>query len=167
MTLAALANLADVIGAFGVIAGLVFVGIQLRQNTLQLQRAEKNATNSEASILRQAIFSDGDLAELLSACVRQTRPLDPIEVDRMSLLFWEMGFQLIQFWERTQHGLFKRQEFESLAPMYAPYFTSAFGLEWWRQARLIFRPDFVVDVEHLMPILSAPVAVSPVVESAA
>lgn len=52
MTLAGFADLAEVIGALGVIAGLIFVGVQLRQNTRQMQRDEMNSAMAQGSALK-------------------------------------------------------------------------------------------------------------------
>ena len=154
MTLADISSLAEIISALGVIAGLIFVGIQLRHATVQMRRAEANATNSEATVLRHAIFTDGEFAEIVSAAVRQTRTLDVVEADRMTQFLWEIGFQALQFWDRTRHGLFSRQEFEGLAPTYLPYLTCPLGLQWWRIARTVYRPDFVADIEKIIPALA-------------
>jgi hypothetical protein len=154
MTLAAFADLAEVVGALGVIASLLFVGVQMRQNTLQLQRAEKNATNIEAAAIRQAIFTDADFAELVSAWVRQSRPLSHVEIDRLTVFLWELGFQIIQFWDRAKSGLFTRQEFDRLTPLYAPYLTTPLGREWWQFARAVYRPDYVEALERVVPELT-------------
>ncbi len=156
MTLADMSNLAEIISALGVIAGLIFVGVQLRQATLQMRRAEANVTNSEASVIRQAIYTDGEFAEVVSAAIRQTRALDVVETDRMTTFLWEIGFQVLQFWDRTKHGLFSRQEFEGLTPSFAPYLTCPVGLQWWRMARTMYRPDFVAEMERIIPALVSP-----------
>lgn len=161
MTLANFSNLAEITGAVGVIAGLVFVGVQLRQATLQLRRAESNAANSEASIIRQAVFADGEFAEIVSSAIRQTRALDVVETDRMTAFLWEIGFQVLQFWDRTKHGLFSKQEFEGLTPSFAPYLTCPVGLQWWTTARTMYRPDFVAEVEKIIPALVSPTASPP------
>lgn len=160
MTLAEIADLAEIIGAFGVIAGLIFVGMQMRQNTLQLRRAETNVTNAEASAIRQALFGDAEFAELISACVRETRELSPVETDRVHAFLWEIVFQTIQFWDRTKHGLFPPGEFERLAPSYAPYLCCSIGRAWWHDVRRFFRSDFVTDVERVIPGMTS--AASPV-----
>jgi len=156
MTLSDLSDLAQIFGVFAVVASLIFVGVQLRQNTVQMQRAERNATNAEASIIRQAVFTDPDVAELVHACVNETRPLSPVEVDRLNLFLWEVGYLIIQFWDRTRYGLFQRkEEYEKIVQSLSPYFTSRFGLAWWRVARGVFRSDFVADLEQVIPTLAS------------
>lgn len=156
MTLVNISNIAEMISALGVIAGLIFVGVQLRQTTLQLRRSEANSANSEASVLRQAIFANGEFAEIVSAAIRETRALGVVETDRMMGFLWEIGFQALQFWDRTKHGIFSKEEFEGIAPVYAPYMTCPLGLQWWAMARKMYRPDFVAEIEKIIPALASP-----------
>lgn len=154
MTLAAFAELAEIIGAFGVIAGLVFVGVQLRQNTLQLRRAETNVTNTEASVIRQSILLNSEVAELVTVSMTGSRALSEVEMHRLTAFFWEVGYQAIQFWDRTKNGLFPRTVFDKTIVVYSPYLTSLHGLNWWRFARTIYEPDFVVAIERAIPALT-------------
>lgn len=158
MTLAAFADLAEVIGAFGVIAGLIFVGFQLRQNTHQLRRAEINAMNTEASPLRQSVMNNPDLAELIAACVANSRPFNATELQRLDSVLWEMSFISFQMWDRAQTKYFPPGDWERTIPAFSPFLTSVVGRTWWRQARGNLRPAFVAAMEDLMPALKAPPA---------
>ncbi len=156
MTLAALADLADVIGAFGVIAGLIFVGLQLRQNTQQLRRVEINAMNAEVSPLRQSVMNNAELAEIVAACVANSRAFSATELQRLDSVFWEMSFIAFQMWDRAQTTYFPAADFERTIPSLGPVLTSPVGRTWWQNARTFFRPAFVDALEALMPGLMAP-----------
>jgi hypothetical protein len=54
MSLEQLANLAQIIGSAGVVLSLIFVGLQLRQNTRAIQRNEHNATMAQWTVIRMA-----------------------------------------------------------------------------------------------------------------
>lgn len=158
MTLAAFADLAEIISAFGVIAGLIFVGFQLQQNTFQLRRVEINAMNVEASPLRQSIMNNPDLAELVSACVANSRPFTATDLQRLDSVFWEASFISFQMWDRSQSKYFPAGDFERTIPAFEPVLTSPVGRTWWQSARAKFRPTFVAAMEALMPALAAPPA---------
>jgi hypothetical protein len=85
MTLAAFADLAEVIGALGVIAGLVFVGVQMRQNTKQLLRAEYNTAMAQGSALRHLLLSNRETAELCFGGL-EMRPSTP-SMNTVSMYF--------------------------------------------------------------------------------
>jgi hypothetical protein len=67
-----LSVLAQVIGTLGVIVSLVFVGLQIRQNTGALQRNEHNSTMPQWTVIRMAIAGNRDLAELMSGTFEAT-----------------------------------------------------------------------------------------------
>jgi len=154
MTLSAFADLAEVIGAFGVIAGLAFVGIQLHQNTLQLRRAEANTAMSQGSAFRQLLFHDREMADLLMRGLAGA-PLDAVDELRLNAVFSEITYMSRQVWERTRHGVTSESdEFErGVVPQVAPLLTTLRGLTWWRRTRKIFPADFVETMENLIPAL--------------
>ena len=55
MSLEQLSYLAQIAGAVGVVLSLVFVGLQIRQNTAALQRNEHNSTMAQWTVIRMAI----------------------------------------------------------------------------------------------------------------
>jgi hypothetical protein len=67
MSLAQLADLAQLIAAVGVVASLVFVGLQIKHNTAALVRNEHNSTMAQWTVIRQAIATNRDMAELMTA----------------------------------------------------------------------------------------------------
>jgi hypothetical protein len=159
MSLTAFASVAEIVGAIAVVASLIFVGVQLQQHTIQLKRAEKNATNAEASVIRQSVLLNSDVAELVHAAVHETRALSPVEVDRFNVLLWEIAYLLLQFWDRTNYGLFLREEeFEKVTRSFSPYFSSKLGRVWWQTAKGVVRSDFAADFEKLIPGMNLPLA---------
>jgi hypothetical protein len=52
MSLAEWSNLAQVIGTVVVIVSLIFIGLQIRQNTSALQRNEHNSTMEQWTVIR-------------------------------------------------------------------------------------------------------------------
>jgi hypothetical protein len=59
-----LSNASQVVGAIAVVASLIYVGFQLRQNTRQLQREENNATQAQWQTIRLTLAGDQDVAQL-------------------------------------------------------------------------------------------------------
>jgi hypothetical protein len=156
MALAAFADLAEVIGALGVIAGLVFVGFQLHQNTKQMRRGEANSAMTQGSALRQLIMSNRDVAELLVSGLRGA-PLDPADELRVNSFFSEITYMTAHVWDRVRSGLAVKDEFSrGILPVITPVMTSPRGLAWWARARATFRADFVADFEALIPALKPP-----------
>ncbi|MBS1117761.1 MAG: hypothetical protein H6Q87_2145 [candidate division NC10 bacterium] len=65
MSLEQLSSLAQVFGSIGVIVSLIFVGLQIKQNTGALQRNEHNSTMEQWTVIRMAIAKNRDIAATL------------------------------------------------------------------------------------------------------
>lgn len=160
MTLAQFADLSEVIGAFGVIIGLIFVGIQLRQNTKQMQRAEANTAMAQASALRHLLLENREVAQLLVSGMSGV-PLDPIDELRLNTVFSEIAYIATNIWDRSRHRLDAPDELERLAPVLAMPLSSDRGRAWWARMRGTLNPDFVQAFEALVPVLRPPAAPLP------
>ena len=76
MSFEQLSYLAQIVASVGVIVSLIFVGLQIRQNTGALQRNEHNSTMAQWTVIRQAIAGNRDIAELMTAGLSGERALD-------------------------------------------------------------------------------------------
>ena len=112
MTFEQMSYLAQIVAAIGVIASLVFVGLQIRQNTATLQRNEHNSTMSQWTVIRMAIATDRDVAELMTAGLRGKRTLDAADQLRLEMLLNENAWASFHIWERTKQGIFPEGTFE-------------------------------------------------------
>ncbi|OQW57803.1 MAG: hypothetical protein A4S17_04105 [Proteobacteria bacterium HN_bin10] len=155
MTLAALADLAEVIGAFGVIASLLFVGVQLRQNTKQMQRGEANSAMAQGSAIRHLIIGDPDVAALITAGVRGGS-LKLEDQLRLNAFFSEVTFLAMQVWDRARNGLVPKDEFErTILANLRLFLGSPRGVAWWANGKNAYWPAFVAALEAAIPELAA------------
>lgn len=152
MSLEQLSWLAQVIGSVGVIFSLIFVGLQIRQNTGALQRNEHNSTMSQWTVIRQGIVSNRDVAELMTAGLSGERALDAADQLRMEQMLQEYLWAAFHIWDRTQRGVFPPGTFEwSNGRLLADMLTTARGSVWWQHAKHVgFVPAFVVDVDAVV-----------------
>lgn len=66
MSLEQLSYLAQIVASFGVFLSMIFVGMQIRQNTAALQRNEHNISMEEWASLRKTIATNREVAELMT-----------------------------------------------------------------------------------------------------
>jgi len=99
LTLEDLGNLGDFIGGIAVVATLIYLAVQIRQNTQQLRRSAEIAaveaadkTFASFSQFRQQITADGQLAELYLKGLRDHDSLTPIERFRFDLLLEDLFY---------------------------------------------------------------------------
>jgi hypothetical protein len=152
MTLEQYSALAQVIGSLGVIVSLVFVGLQIRQNTGALQRSEHNSTMSEWTVIRMAVAQNRDIAELMTAGLNGERSLDAADQLRLEHMLAEYAWASFHIWDRTQRGVFPKGTFEATAgPLLSGVLRAVRGAAWWRSAKLSgFIPAFVADVDAVL-----------------
>lgn len=166
MSLEQLSYLAQIVGSVGVILSLVFVGLQVRQNTAALQRNEHNSTMSQWTVIRMAIAENRDLAEFMTDGLSGHRTLDAADRLRLEQFLQEHAWAAFHIWDRTQRGVFPKGTFEATGgALFGGLLKTPYGAVWWREAKGVgFLPAFVADVDAMlvanMPVVTWPVQAS-------
>jgi len=149
MTLEHAFFVSQIIAAVAVVVSLVFVGREIRENTLALQRGEHNSTMEQWTVIRMAIVKNGDLAELMASGLEGSRPLDRADQLRLEQMLQETAWAAFHIWDRTQRGIFPTGTFEFTGGAFlCAMLATRGGNQWWLKARnFAFLPDFVADVD--------------------
>src|SRR5437868_1017965 len=152
MSLEQLSYLAQIIGSVGLILSLVFVGLQIKHNTAALERNEHNSTMTQWTVIRQAIATNRDIAELMTAGLSGERTLDAADQLRLGQMLQECAWASFHIWDRTRRGVFPKGTFEATAGVYmCGVLRTTGGRAWWDSAKLEgFYPAFVADVDALL-----------------
>ena len=152
MSFEQLSYLAQMVASVGVIVSLIFVGLQIRQNTGALQRNEHNSTMAQWTVIRMAIAKNRDIAELMTAGLHGEGALDPADQLRLEQMLSENVWASFHIWERTQRGIFPKGTFELTAgPLMSDLLKTVRGGAWWRNAKhTAFIPGFVADVDAVL-----------------
>ena len=152
MSLEQLSYLAQIVGSVGVIVSLLFVGSQIKQNTRALERNEHNSTMAQWTVIRQAIATHRDIAELMTAGLSGERKLDAADELRLGQMLQECAWASFHIWDRTQRGVFPKGTFEVTAGVYLrELLQTAGGRAWWNNAKHHgFIPNFVADVDAVL-----------------
>lgn len=143
------AALGEVVGAFAVVASLLFVGIQLRQGTRVARAEALAATQAKIADWAMAISTDEELAALagrvqLGGAVRT----DFSEPERMRLVYMHYAILNLaaSFFNRVREGLFDEEEMERILGknlLEAEYLKSI-----WPLFRGEFGADFAAFLEQ-------------------
>jgi len=152
MSFEKLSYLAQIVASVGVIVSLLFVGLQIRQNTGALQRNEHNSTMAQWTVIRMAIAKHRDVAELMTAGLHGERALDAADQLRLEQMLQENLWASFHIWERTQRGIFPKGTFElAVGPHLSGLLRTVRGEAWWRSAKHTgFIPGFVLDVDAVL-----------------
>ena len=152
MSLEQISYLAQIVGVVGVIVSLVFVGLEVKQNTAALYRGEHNSTMAQWTVVRMAITQNRDVAELMTAGLNGERELDAADQLRLEQLLQEQAWAAFHIWDRTQSGVFPKGTFEMTGgALLGQVLSTKRGAEWWSGAKSIgFIPAFAADVEAVL-----------------
>src|ERR1700704_2604507 len=137
------------VASVGVTVSLIFVGLQIRQNTAALQRSEHNSTMAQWTVIRMAIAQNRDIAVLMTAGLQGEIALDAPDQLRLEQFLSENAWAAFHIWDRTQRGIFPKGTFEFTGgALLCAMLATKGGGDWWLKAKHFgFLPDFVVDVD--------------------
>ena len=149
MSFEQISYLTQIVASVGVVASLIFVALQIKQNTRALQRNEHNSTMEQWTVIRQAIAQNREIAELMTAGLHGERALDAADQLRLEQMLQENAWAAFHIWDRTQRGIFPKGTFEATAgALLGTLLRTPGGESWWRKAKHIgFHPGFVLDVD--------------------
>ena len=150
MTLEQVFFVSQIIVAIAVVVSLVFVGREIRENTLALQRGEHNSTMQQWTVVRMAMVTNAELAELMAAGLDGGRSLDRTDQLRLEQMLSETAWAAFHIWDRTQRGIFPKGTFEFTGGTYlCALLATKAGGDWWLEAKNFgFAPGFVADVDR-------------------
>src|SRR4029078_4245325 len=100
MSFEQISYLAQIVASVGVVVSLIFVGLQIRQNTSALQRNEHNSTMAQWTVSRQAIATNRDIAELMAVGLLGETPLDGADRLRLEQMLQEYAWASFHIWDR-------------------------------------------------------------------
>ncbi len=113
MSFEQISYLAQIVASIGVVVSLIFVGLQITQNTGALQRNEHNSTMAQWTVIRMAIARYGDIAELLTVGLHGVRAMDAADQLRLEQMLAEDAWAAFHIWDRTQRGISPKGTFEA------------------------------------------------------
>lgn len=156
MTLEDLGNIGDFLGGVGVVATLLYLALQIRQNTKQLQADSMAAqtiaiegTTSDIARWIGEIVENRDLAELWSRGLIDIEQLNT--TDR--LRFDYLGVQLLQAWQtvfRRVQQVDDPQLWMMTLRYFKMYFRNPGFKTLWASSRKLLVPDFVDAIEEVI-----------------
>jgi hypothetical protein len=152
MTLQDFASFAELLSSIAVLATLIFVAFQIRQTNILLQRGEENVTMEEWSRIRLSIVENDDVAKIWQARLDDTAELDASQLVRLHTLLEEHLWAAYHIWDRTRRKLFLHGRFEETMPVLRQYLNNPHGIEWWKEAKVNYPPNYVRDVEAILSV---------------
>ena len=148
MTLAELGSLGEFLGGVAVVISLIYVGIQIKQNTTAVNSASVRATIEDANSWRTLLIEHPKIAELYRKGLTQPDSLDPVERLRFRMLLdslfdtWTWTYQ-----QQSNQGLHAKHVRGTL--------SRPGGARYWEQEKGRFELDFVRYIDGIGATIGA------------
>ena len=144
MKISAVNEVVSLIANIGVIGSIVFLGLEMQQNTEMMQSQTRNSIMENQLSFYERAIENNEFAKVIAE-----KRLDPDSYPTLS----PEGFQYALFiasqqrmWENEfyqyQVGLFDRDEFEARINLWRREISYPANLETWRRAEDSYAPDF-------------------------
>ena len=139
----------QVIGSFGVLAGLILVALQIQQNTV-LVRAELISNDSDAWISIDASKQSERFASVLAKSIVNPQELNAAEILELDGYFFTYIDQLIRDRELYDLGVFDNPMESLVRGSLSDYFGNEFARAWWAETKWKFSLDIVETIDKEM-----------------
>ena len=149
LSLGEITGIAEIIGSIAIVVSLVFVGLQIRQNTKQAEAQTLQTTLSYIASLND-LAQAPESAGLLFKGLNDFGALSPIEKIQFDGMLGGVLSRFIPLVQLYQQGQLPEQSFESMKFSLATIFRSPGTMEWWATAKDRYGPFVQAMVADLM-----------------
>ena len=142
-------NILEIIGFFSVIASLVFVGMEIRQNTTAVRGATNQAISDQVSELLLTIATDRNLAVLVTKLYEDVPREDFDSIDDMQLFMTVMtGLRRVEnIFLQLEDNILDERAFDRIG---LSFYRSVYGRQVWEENKKFFDRKFVPFFEKLL-----------------
>ena len=141
-------NIIEIVGIVSVVGSLVFVGIEIKQNTSAVRGVTQQAVSSQVSEMYRIVSENERMAELINRALNGASKSDLSEADYVS--FWNfqmMGLRRIEnIYLQFKNGLLTEDAFSRIG---MGIYRTKLVREVWEERRGDFEKDFVIFFENL------------------
>lgn len=150
MDLQTLANIGEIIGAAAVVLSLIYVAIQIRQNT-QAQRTENYSRALDRLAAMQSTLSqDDEVAVIFSKGVTDTSKLTPTERIRFTWSIYELFGAFEFMFHASRTNAIPEEVWRRWSSAVAWWLTFPGIQTWWSARPIPFTDSFTEFVEYLL-----------------
>ena len=147
----ALGAIGELVGAAAVLATLVYLALQMRQNTRAVRIAARTTLQEAFSSVGDLLAHSPQLAELYLKGCMDYRALSRTDRLRFSGILQNYLFSIEMLDQQASEGMV---ETTTLIERLRPLFEQPGVRDWWSQNSKLFRPTFVRTVEGVIAEIS-------------
>jgi len=148
VTLQDLGNIGELVGAIGVVVSLVYLGVQIRQNTRSVRSASFQEAIRDVITITDALATDRELSRIYWKGLADFDCLEQDERRRFSAYLVGMFRRFENIVYQTRHGALDASSWEGVMETAIITLSRPGGVAWWAQAQDLFPRDFRRYVEQ-------------------
>jgi len=137
----ALGAIGEIVGAAAVVATLIYLAVQTRQNTEAVRHAFARGVQEDANAWRFKLVENPEVAELWRKGLRDPESLDANDRYRFRMYFDALVFH----W---QHAIVSGVGLPDLNPQRV--LSQPGGAWYWTRSKELFEPEFVAHIDELL-----------------
>ena len=142
MTLQDLGNVGEFIAAVATVATLVYLAIQIRQNTTVVRTSNYSALTSETREFSRQIAGDPELTDIWQRGLQDYRGLADLERVRFHMVISQLFVTFQLQMQLHSRGVIDNEFYEQQLGGFAELFTAPGVHDWWATERRWYSPGF-------------------------
>ena len=144
----AIGAIAELIGALAVVATLLYLAAQIRQNTTSIRAATFQNIIGSATAFNESLSRDPDLIRIFRAGLADFGSLGEMDAARFHFQLLSLVRRAENFHYQSRMGLLEDDAWQGLRTSLLELIGSPGARVWWKKNTGLFNPDFGVFVEQ-------------------
>lgn len=146
----AIGAVGEIVGALAVFLTLVYLAMQIRQNTKAIQATASHASVSEVNQVRASMYENADLAQLYVQGLAKPDDLDETGRVQFRLLLHNIFLSVSNIHDQTRFTGLSQSTWESQLIILGRLLATPGGQWFWHQSRLEFEETFRGIVDKIL-----------------
>ena len=140
----------EIIGALAVFLTLIYLALQIRQNTKAVQASAVDASISKVTSVRQSMYESAEIAGIYIAGIANPDDLDELSRTRFRLLMHNILLSISNIYSQTNFAGLSSSMWESQLVLLRRVITSPGGQWFWKEYQLEFDETFRGQIEEIL-----------------
>ena len=146
----AVGAIGEIVGAVAVLITLIYLSVQIRQNTKAVRSTALDSSVTALSTIRDRILSDKDVAELYLLGCEDPDSLDKADLTRFRMLLTNILYAMMNLYENSKDTGISEGFWVNLKPNIHRVFTTKGGRWFWSEYRHEFEDEFAREVDQII-----------------
>ena len=146
----AIGAIGEIVGALAVFLTLVYLAMQIRQNTKAVQASAVDASISKVTSVRQSMYENAEVSRIYMKGLADPDDLDEESRTRFRLLMHNILLSISNIYSQTSLAGLSVSTWESQLVLLTRVVTSPGGRWFWKEYQLEFEEIFREQVDRIL-----------------